>query len=192
MDFGLSRFLEMFEERFGRYATTLLLGTLGLALFGYSVKITIEAAVYLYDLANSASWLKNISGESIIVRIVILSFQAIVGWALVSVFWRLFYQPRIRRIEQRIEESYKQVLQGEERVDHVIKEGKEAMTTARDRTRELIAEAEEKIARASDILYQAGEAIAYLEAKASPKPPEVSPPPSQSPPEKPEKNEPTS
>jgi hypothetical protein len=31
MDFGFARFLEMFEERFGRTATTTILAVLGLA-----------------------------------------------------------------------------------------------------------------------------------------------------------------
>jgi hypothetical protein len=39
MDFGLHRFLEMFEERFGRRPTTALLAVMGLAVFGFSARV---------------------------------------------------------------------------------------------------------------------------------------------------------
>ena len=51
MDFGLHRFLEMFEERFGRRTTTLLLGVVGLAIFGVSANlIYADIALPLYHL----------------------------------------------------------------------------------------------------------------------------------------------
>jgi hypothetical protein len=52
MDFGLARFLEMFEERFGRRATTALLALIGLAVTAYSIKLAIETIKYLYDLIS--------------------------------------------------------------------------------------------------------------------------------------------
>jgi uncharacterized membrane protein YccC len=45
MDFGLGRFLEMFEERFGRLATNLLLIVIALAVFGGCVKLIYENLV---------------------------------------------------------------------------------------------------------------------------------------------------
>jgi hypothetical protein len=33
MELGFARFLEMFEERFGRFVTTLLMGALAVAVF---------------------------------------------------------------------------------------------------------------------------------------------------------------
>jgi hypothetical protein len=39
MDFGLNRFLEMFEERFGRRLTTALLALMGLAVASVSVSL---------------------------------------------------------------------------------------------------------------------------------------------------------
>jgi uncharacterized membrane protein len=42
MDFGLSRFLEMFEERFGRRLTTALLAIIALAIFGVCAKLIYE------------------------------------------------------------------------------------------------------------------------------------------------------
>jgi hypothetical protein len=54
MDFGFSRLLEMFEKRFGRTATTVLLAAIGLALFGYCAKTMIETSIYFYHLSATA------------------------------------------------------------------------------------------------------------------------------------------
>lgn len=45
MDFSLSRVIEMFEERFGRVATTALVGIVALALACVSLKTIFETAV---------------------------------------------------------------------------------------------------------------------------------------------------
>jgi hypothetical protein len=39
MDIGIGRFLEMFEERFGRFATSIFLLVVALALVAYSIGI---------------------------------------------------------------------------------------------------------------------------------------------------------
>jgi hypothetical protein len=52
MDFGLSRFLEMFEERFGRRVTTALLAMIGLAIFGLTARVIYSDLLRpLYDFS---------------------------------------------------------------------------------------------------------------------------------------------
>lgn len=45
MDFTISRVVEMFEERFGKRATTALVGTIAFAVFSVSVKTVIDTAI---------------------------------------------------------------------------------------------------------------------------------------------------
>jgi ABC-type Fe3+ transport system permease subunit len=70
MDFGFGRFLEMFEDRFGRQATTILLAAIGLAVFGVCVSaIYNNIAIPIYDIAiqiiHSGASLKNITTNSV-------------------------------------------------------------------------------------------------------------------------------
>jgi ABC-type Fe3+ transport system permease subunit len=70
MDFGFGRFLEMFEDRFGRLATTILLAAIGLAVFGVCVSaIYSNIARPIYDIAiqiiHSGASLKNITTNSV-------------------------------------------------------------------------------------------------------------------------------
>jgi hypothetical protein len=52
MDFGLHRFLEMFEERFGRRTTTALLAMIGLAIFGVTARLIYADLLRpLYDFS---------------------------------------------------------------------------------------------------------------------------------------------
>jgi hypothetical protein len=60
MELGVARFLEMFEERFGRRVTTLLLGALAIAAAAWAVQTTIEAAVYVYRLFKSADLIRHL------------------------------------------------------------------------------------------------------------------------------------
>ena len=49
MDFGVTRFLEMFEERFGRVATTVLLALIGSAIALWALDIIVDHGTKLYE-----------------------------------------------------------------------------------------------------------------------------------------------
>jgi hypothetical protein len=62
MDFGVGRFLEMFEERFGRTATTLLLAIIGLGVVGFCGKLVYETVLLpALALVGAASSSKNVA-----------------------------------------------------------------------------------------------------------------------------------
>ena len=99
MDFGFARFLEMFEERFGRIATTAILAILGLAASAWAVKTIIEAIIYVYDLIKSAKLLTVLEEESAASHIIVFAIQIAITFLIIGIVWRMFYLREIRRLE---------------------------------------------------------------------------------------------
>jgi hypothetical protein len=62
MDFGLGRFLEMFEERFGRRVTTALLALVGIAIAVFCLHLVFEGFLLpIYALSSAfIGWLSNL------------------------------------------------------------------------------------------------------------------------------------
>ena len=99
MDFGFARFLEMFEERFGRIATTAILAILGLAASAWAVKTIIEAIIYVYDLIKSAKLLTVLEEELAASHIIVFAIQIAITFLIIGIVWRMFYLREIRRLE---------------------------------------------------------------------------------------------
>jgi hypothetical protein len=97
MDFGFARFLEMFEERFGRTTTTVLLGLIGAALVCYSLKVVVDTSIEFRDLVTSSTWWKLANWRPIIFQ----AIEIIVGVALyiivIQALWSFYFKPRINR-----------------------------------------------------------------------------------------------
>lgn len=111
MDFGLNRILEMFEERFGRTATTVLLAAIGLALFGYCAKTMIETSLYFYYLAATALNISGYSVPAIIIRVLVLAVEAIVAVVFMSAVWRFYFTPRFERTIKEMEERHQRTME---------------------------------------------------------------------------------
>jgi hypothetical protein len=98
MEFGFARFLEMFEERFGRAVTTAVLALVGMAVAAYSAKIIIEAVIYVYGLIKSAKFLVALSQESAASHIVIFAIQIVLTFVALGFIWRLFWRRKIKAL----------------------------------------------------------------------------------------------
>jgi hypothetical protein len=75
MEFGLSRFLEMFEERFGRTITTAILGIFGAAVTVYCLKVIVEGGISAYHLIKSADLIEALKQESAAAHIIVFLIQ---------------------------------------------------------------------------------------------------------------------
>lgn len=113
MDFGFSRFLEMFEERFGRLATTALLGALGLAALAWAIQTVIQVVIYVYKLAVSTHLMTALETESIFFHSVFFAGQFVITFFILGYIWRKFAELRMKSFKawavremQRVEERF--------------------------------------------------------------------------------------
>jgi hypothetical protein len=96
MDLGLSRFLEMFEERFGRTATTAILGAIGVAAMAWAIQTVIQLAVYIYKLAISTHLLTALETESILFHSLFFAAQFAITFFVLGFLWRKFAELRMK------------------------------------------------------------------------------------------------
>lgn len=59
IDFGFARFLEMFEERFGSRATTVVLAIIGVAVAVWGIGEIVDKTIYFYGLIRSAHFFQQ-------------------------------------------------------------------------------------------------------------------------------------
>jgi hypothetical protein len=102
MDFGFSRFFEVFEERFGRTVTTTLLAFLGLAVFAWCLKGFTETAIYFYGLVKSAQLLTVLESESAASHLVIFGAQVALTALILWAIWRWFIRRKLRGYQNRL------------------------------------------------------------------------------------------
>ena len=102
MEFGFSRFLEMFEERFGRTVTTIVLGLVGAAVALYCAKVVIEAAVYFYGLMLSMNFLAALRQETVAAHAIIFVAQIILTSLVLQYIWRQLYLRYVASAEAEI------------------------------------------------------------------------------------------
>lgn len=140
MDFGFGRFLEMFEERFGRTATTVLLAALGLAAATWSVKTVIEFAVYIYDLPIKAHLLTGLQTESIFAHAIFFGVQFAITLVVAAYLFKRFVGYRIVALKawatqemQEIEQRWNPIKEKAEAarlMTELLKDAMEKSTTA--------------------------------------------------------------
>jgi hypothetical protein len=104
MDFGFSRFLEMFEERFGRRMTTCLVALIGLALSIYSIKVVIDGSREFYALL-SASFTWQLGGP-ILLQAVSFVLSIALSWIIMQSIWKFYFVPRLSRLRTELQNSY--------------------------------------------------------------------------------------
>lgn len=109
MEFGFSRFLEMFEERFGRAVTTAILGLVGAALALYCTKVVIEAAVYFYRLILSINFLAALRQESVAAHLLIFGVQIALTSLVLRWIWRRLYSRYLSRTETKLRRTLKDI-----------------------------------------------------------------------------------
>ena len=85
MDFGISRFLEMFEERFGRTATSTLLAVIGIAILAWAMQTTIAFSVYLYKLTLKANLVPQLEAESILAHLIFFGVQLVITFLFLPI-----------------------------------------------------------------------------------------------------------
>lgn len=96
MEFGFARFLEMFEERFGRTVTTAVLALVGTAVAIYSAKVIIETIVYVFRLVRSANLLTALSQESVASHIIVFAVQIVLTFLSLGFIWQQIRRRRLR------------------------------------------------------------------------------------------------
>jgi hypothetical protein len=86
MDFGFGRFLEMFEERFGRRPTTALLGLIGLAVFGLCARLIYDDIFRpIYDVVVTLD-LKSLAPKAALAS-TSASIAVLILYFLVSIYF---------------------------------------------------------------------------------------------------------
>jgi hypothetical protein len=111
MDFGFSRFLEMFEDRFGRLATTVLIGVLALAATSWAIKTVIEFAIYIYELSIKSRFLSAIETESIFWHSLFFAVQFLITVVILGYLWRKFAELRIRNLRNYFESEMEKMME---------------------------------------------------------------------------------
>jgi hypothetical protein len=134
MDFGLGRIFEMFEDRFGRVASTILIFAVGAALFVYSLKVVIETILELHKI--SIGWL------SANVTVVLLNIGWFVVWAVCfMIFARIIYNyyflPKL------------------ERIDKAVSDADEKVAAANRKANEAVAKSQRNVERAEELMRRA-------------------------------------
>jgi hypothetical protein len=105
MEFGFARFLEMFEERFGRRVTTAVLAFIGLAVTAWAAGETVEKIIYFYGLIKSANFLTVLGRESAATHLVIFLMQVALTAVVLGIIWRWFYQRELREFKRSIDDD---------------------------------------------------------------------------------------
>jgi hypothetical protein len=102
MELGFARFLEMFEERFGRLSTTVLMGALGMAALFWAVQTIIEALVYVYKHIAATHLIAAFENESTAAHLIIFAVQIVITGLVSWYIWRWFLQRRIQDFRGRV------------------------------------------------------------------------------------------
>jgi len=95
MDIGLGRFLEMFEERFGRTATTVLVGIIGLAVIAFCVPLIWNNLIMPIYLGVSAiiQGIPIPSWDDLKVPLIGMSVTLAVFWLVNFIAWHAIVVP---------------------------------------------------------------------------------------------------
>jgi hypothetical protein len=104
MDFGLDKFFEMFQARFGRLPTNILLSVIGLTVLLWGIKTTTEYAVYLYGMIKSADFIPVLESEHAATHLVIFAVQIAITFVILAFIWRWFYRHRLNAITKRFDD----------------------------------------------------------------------------------------
>ena len=102
LDFGFSRFLEVFEERFGRPLTTVLVGTIGFGLLLFAIKTIFEMSKWFYKEAISYPWLSSFNSRTAAIQLIVLAAQIFITFVVLTVIWRFFLKRKLNRFHQRM------------------------------------------------------------------------------------------
>ncbi|MGB6537394.1 MAG: hypothetical protein WBF58_15695 [Xanthobacteraceae bacterium] len=141
MDFGLARFLEMFEERFGRRATTALLAVIGLAVFGYCVRLILETTIYFYGDITSALHVTDTSITALVLRILTIIMELFIIWIFGAAIVRFYFRPKIEKLRdhelKRIEDMQSKLDAQFDKVESAIESAKKYAQEADEKTAQL-------------------------------------------------------
>jgi hypothetical protein len=170
MDFGFGRFLEMFEERFGRWVTTALLGLLGFAAFAWAIQTVIQLVVYIYKLVISTHLLTALETESIILHSFFFAAQFAVTFLVLGFLWRKFTERRMKTLRTRLGDEMKKM---EERHRFIIQTHETAMMA--------IALQKDAIEKSMIMMRAALQTLQKEAAKSHPAPPHPAPKPPDTP-----------
>jgi hypothetical protein len=130
MELGFARFLEMFEERFGRFVTTLLMAALAAAAAAWALQTIIEATVYVYGLVKAANFIAALRTEHAAAHLIILAVQITITFVLLGLVWRLFWRRKIAALETNIGDWETRITG---KVDDAVRRSNELEATMKER-----------------------------------------------------------
>jgi hypothetical protein len=99
MDFGFSRFLEMFEDRFGRHATTVLIALIATALAAYSIKVIVDTTVEFESSIRSSTWFTWTHAREFAAGLLGWLIGIVLFWIFIRAMWHYNYRPRLERMK---------------------------------------------------------------------------------------------
>lgn len=126
MEFGLGKFLEMFEERFGKKATTYLLALIGLGISSWMVKLIFTNAIWpLSKLIKQLPEIVNSSWHTLWINFAAIAVSVGLTMTLVSLaisvlFWVGIYYDR--KVLTEVRQLFDQAKQLANKAETVIEE----------------------------------------------------------------------
>jgi len=87
--------------------TTVLVALIGAALALYALKVVIEASMEFYALFT-ASFTWEL-GRKILPQLMSFAFSVALLWILSQAIWRFYYGPRVKRLQNKLEDTQKQI-----------------------------------------------------------------------------------
>jgi len=152
MEFGLSRFLEMFEERFGRTVTTAILGIFGFAVTVYCLKVIVEGGISAYHLVQSANLIEALKQESAASHIIVFLIQIGITFVILAFIWRWFFSRERQKAEARLKETEAKMIDLETTVRNDVEKFKREVEALENREDRLTARMDELKAKQQVIL----------------------------------------
>jgi flagellar biosynthesis protein FliP len=127
MEFGFARFLEMFEERFGRSVTTAILAVIGLAVAIYSIKVILETIAYIYAIVTSTHLIATLDKEDAAAHLIVLGVQITITFVVLWLIWQWFIRRRIRTFQTKMERYKAEMKEAETKINEYMAK-QEALT----------------------------------------------------------------
>ena len=128
MELGFGRFLEIFEERFGRVATNLLMAMLALAAVSWAIQTTVEMVVYVHRIAKSVDFVAALMRESAAAHLVFFAAQLAGTFIAMWLIWKWFLRRKLRGLMESLDAKMAEVRNASKEFDEAMAKYKTART----------------------------------------------------------------
>jgi hypothetical protein len=137
--------LEMFEERFGRNATTVLIALIAVALATYSIKVFVEAIIEFQEIVASSQWFTWTHAHEFGASLLGWLIGLILFWIIVPATWNYYFKPRFARFNAQVQTA----------LDNVEEKSKKRAADLREEIRQCYEQSQENYNRAELIMADA-------------------------------------